>query len=402
MKELTFWFIRRFEVRPRKFVDADTIRTSIGLEFPGQLTRYPARFGARLSQAFTATNASETIQADEIEMIQDVERPIPDSDPHKSYCFTDGVGCFSSEMGMAIHRALLLQQGRIDVLTPDTALPPAPSVYQIRIGGAKGIITLHPLLPGRVIHLRPSMEKFKVPHLHVEVARSFNHPAKVRLNRPLITILHGRGVSTRVFMELQRETVSQAKKMIQSFENAGNFLETQKMGVSFGLPKTLQNLYKLSMEHSEDPTLRFYARNVRKYLRHDFMARCLDVALYHVLRNLKYKAQIPVPQGWKVVGTIDECGILEPGEIFGSYYFFSKKHFVLVINHFSVPIAEDLELINVEGKVLIYKSPVIHPGDVQVVTAVSRQSLPVDCPLLHLRNCVVFSQKGICLTSLLT
>jgi hypothetical protein len=42
-------------------------------------------------------------------------------------------------------------------------------------------------------------------------------------------------------------------------------------------------------------------------------------------------------------------------------------------------------------KIIITRSPVMHPGDVQIVDAVN---VPEDSPLQHLRNVVVFSQHG--------
>lgn len=309
------------KIRQRQ-VNADSIRTSIGMEFPGQLTRCPARFGARLAQAFTATNPSVIINDAQGEMIyvDDVERPVPQSDllvgtesssehgQQKFYCFTDGVGSFSPEMGIAIHRELLFKQGKIHDITPESTILsrfPPPSVYQIRIGGAKGIITLNPLLSGGVICLRPSMRKFEVPHYHLEIARSFDRTKRVRLNRPLITILYGRGVPRKVFLNLQREAIAQAKKAVslQSLEDTGKFLDVYAMGSSFGFPATLQNLHKLN--------------TIGTALKHPFIERCMSVALYHMMRNLKYKMQIPVPRSWKLVGTIDEFSILQPEEIFG-------------------------------------------------------------------------------------
>jgi hypothetical protein len=47
----------------------------------------------------------------------------------------------------------------------------------------------------------------------------------------------------------------------------------------------------------------------------------------------------------------------------------------------------------IEGKILITRSPQIHPGDVQFVRAVSRPD--VERKLGHLRNVVVFSCKYV-------
>ncbi len=69
-------------------VDAATIIKSLGM-FDGELMRCPARYAARLSQAFTATDATVT-EIEEIIRIPDIE--------NDKYCFTDGVGTLSLEM----------------------------------------------------------------------------------------------------------------------------------------------------------------------------------------------------------------------------------------------------------------------------------------------------------------
>lgn len=45
----------------------------------------------------------------------------------------------------------------------------------------------------------------------------------------------------------------------------------------------------------------------------------------------------------------------------------------------------------IKNNVMITRSPVMHPGDVQVVNAVG---VPLESPLRTLRNAVVFSQQG--------
>jgi hypothetical protein len=91
------------------------------------------------------------------------------------------------------------------------------------------------------------------------------------------------------------------------------------------------------------------------------------------LRALKYKARIPVKEGYTLHGIMDETGVNEEGQIF------------CIVETDGRP-----EVIT--GKdLIITRAPALHPGDIQMVTAVA---VPNDSPLMRLRNCICFSQKG--------
>ncbi|OAX43638.1 hypothetical protein K503DRAFT_680643, partial [Rhizopogon vinicolor AM-OR11-026] len=91
----------------------------------------------------------------------------------------------------------------------------------------------------------------------------------------------------------------------------------------------------------------------------------------HILRELKYRAHIEVPGSYTLLGVSDEWQCLREGEIFATVY------------------DERAGLHKaITGDVAITRSPQIHPGDMQVVTAVRRPELE------HLKNVVVFSCEG--------
>jgi len=119
--------------------------------------RCPARFAARLSQAFTATDSSIIVEPDDIQRIPDIER--------NGFCFSDGNGVASPLMFQAILEAR--PQGRNIKKGKRTT-----SVVQVRIQGAKGVISEDPTLPGSVLQLRPSIVKFEAnDHHDMEIAR---------------------------------------------------------------------------------------------------------------------------------------------------------------------------------------------------------------------------------------
>lgn len=69
---------------------------------------------------------------------------------------------------------------------------------------------------------------------------------------------------------------------------------------------------------------------------------------------------------------MDETGFLKEGEIF------------------CITRTEEGKFI-LQGRVVVTRSPALHPGDVQYATAVN---VPADSPLKALCNCVVFSSEG--------
>lgn len=71
-------------------------------------------------------------------------------------------------------------------------------------------------------------------------------------------------------------------------------------------------------------------------------------------------------------GIMDETGILKEGEVFCA-------------------VASEEESHVITGSVVVTRSPVLHPGDVQCVEAVQ---VPPGHMLTYLHNVLVFSSKG--------
>lgn len=72
---------------------------------------------------------------------------------------------------------------------------------------------------------------------------------------------------------------------------------------------------------------------------------------------------------------MDETGTLNEGEVF-------------IIISTDPKVARKQVL---TGRMIVTRSPALHPGDVQLVKAVD---VPLDHPLQKLSNCICFSQKG--------
>jgi hypothetical protein len=166
-----------------QIVNAQTIIKELGsfsVTFDRSLIYCPARYGARVSQVFTSTDASTSVKPEEIKQLPDIQ--------NGSWCFTDGVGTISPDMACDIWKELQAVRRR------RARTKSRPRVFQVRFMGSKGMLSVDYKLPGRTICLRPSMIKFEAPgSLQIEIAQAFHSPGKYYLNRPLIMILEHLG-----------------------------------------------------------------------------------------------------------------------------------------------------------------------------------------------------------------
>ncbi|EKM60969.1 uncharacterized protein PHACADRAFT_168316 [Phanerochaete carnosa HHB-10118-sp] len=351
LKEHAVWFVKEFLLPDGTVVNACTIIAGLGdFTRDRQLIYCPARYGARISQAFTATDSSVTVEAEEVIEVPDIE------DPTGTWCFTDGVGTMSVRLAREIWKVLAARRRGSRWQT-------YPRALQIRFQGSKGMLSVDHTLSGRAICLRPSMIKFEALNSNqIEVARAFNRPGPFYLNRPLIMILEHLGVQHEVFQDLQDAAVMDAQQSVESLEKAARLLETFGLGASFRLTSVFLSLHKLAVGPlTED----------------NFWRKMMDFAVNHVLRELKHHARIPVPNAWNLVGVADVHGYLEEHEVFGCIY----------------P-TDGTGPIYLDGRVLVTRSPTIHPGDVQVVQGIGRPPPGSPFERESLRNTLVFSVKG--------
>ncbi|EAU92881.1 RNA-directed RNA polymerase 2 [Coprinopsis cinerea okayama7 len=356
LKEHSVWFVKPFVDTKHGLVNAESIIHSLGnfdgLDFDSQLMHCPARYAARLSQAFTATDAC-IIEVEEIINGRDIEVVSPEG---QKYCFTDGVGTLSPELAREIWKHLKRTKRRA------RSVKGHPAAYQVRFMGSKGMLSVDYRLQGSTIYLRPSMIKFEAPNSRaIEIARSFDRPTPYFLNRPLITLLEGLGVPLSTFKFFQDRAVRETQQAASSLATAAAMLDTYGLGASFRLPSVMNSLNKLGI-----PVLN----------QDRFLSRAMEYAINHILRLLKNHARIPVPGAWTLVGVADVHRFLQPRQIFA---------YVKPLNSRGIYL---------EGPVLISRSPTIHPGDVQLVQAIGHP--PPDSPFAHepLANTVVFSVLG--------
>ena len=306
----------------------------------------PAKAAARLGQAFTDTTTSVKIAPKAIAYKSDIER--------NGFCFSDGCGTISTAILGIIKRAH--KKGKCTRST----------VFQIRYGGAKGMLSLDASLPDDLMVLRPSMAKFEARgQLDIEICGTANSPSPAFLNKQLIKILEDLGVRPQVFKELLENNIRRLEYFGSEPLAAAFLLESGHISDVANIANLIRRLHSLKLQIFAD----------------DFLSKMVKMAGVVALQELKYRARIPLENDWDtwgikgltLYGIMDETGFLMEGQIFCPVQIHKGLFRVL------------------EGRCVITRAPCMFAGDVQVVEAVC---VPENNLLSKLRNVVVFPQKG--------
>ncbi|KAJ7608735.1 RdRP-domain-containing protein [Roridomyces roridus] len=349
LKEYSFIFMTPMEVGGILH-DAAYIRSLLG-DFT-KIMDQPAMLGARWAQAFSSSDPSVTLSRDQI-------RVMGDKTAQDGTIFTDGCCSISS----SLMRAVWLTQRRAH------KIPFPPSAIQIRCAGAKGVLVANPNFPNDTLAFRPSQQKFITSdEPTLDIATTSARPILTYLNRPLIAMLEHHGVPRESFMELQQIAIDQVHQMKNSLRQASKIFAQHGLGSSFRLPSLFNNIHSLLKLDIGNWSA---SRRDENVFAHQLIKTAIAFATMHVLREIKHRGHILIPGSYTLIGVSDEWDCLQEGEIYA--------HIVDERNNVNRILC---------GRVLITRSPQIHPGDLQFVDAVERPQLA------HLTNVVVFSCKG--------
>lgn len=290
----------------------------------------PSKFASRLGLVLSSSVATVPVPREVARMVGVVP------DVVRNGCiFSDGVGVISPSLAEKVAASLGLLH--------------CPSAFQIRYSGAKGMLTLHPDLGhGDQMRLRPSMLKFESAHEVLEIL-SWSRPQPAFLNRQLIAVLSSRGIDDSVFLNLQRACLNDEMSMPSAFSKSIRPVASKRFRAlsGCGFPPS-----------------------------HPYFAAGIEAIRSSRLRELRRSSRIPVApdQGRNLLGVLDEYGILEYGEIFLS-----------VSEDIEDPLSVGRVVV---GDIIVARSPTLFPGDIRILRAVDHFRLH------HLKNCVVFPQKG--------
>ncbi|KAK0434561.1 RdRP-domain-containing protein [Armillaria borealis] len=346
LKDYSFAFVTPFTFQGNH-VTADIIRGQLG-DFT-KVAHRPALLGARWGQMFSTSLPSVEISPDMIALIAD--RTAGSS---TNALFTDGCSTISREL-ITIVKEKVVRRARF-----------VPSALQFRLGGAKGVLFMDPALTGKSLTIRPSQTKFDSENIRsLDITTTSAKPIYCYLNRPMIALLEHHEVPHKSFKDLQDRAINEVRQIKKSLDAAATTFTHHGLGASFHLESLFRNMARsLQAELSED-------LDSESGVHYGLLKTVIAYGATHILREIKHRARIRVPGSYTLIGVSDEWDCLDEGQVYVTIFDPRTN-----------------ERVAVEGRVLVTRSPQIHPGDVQFATAVRRPELN------HLVNVIVFSCKG--------
>lgn len=332
---------------PTSELTTDMIRDWMG-DF--ESIKVVAKYASRVGQCFSTTRAMANGLT--VKRIADIER--------NGFCFTDGVGKISTFLAQMTAQEMGLSSFAAD----------CPSVYQFRLGGSKGVLTVDPSLKGPVVELRPSQEKFPATYRGLEICR-ISQFATAYLNQQIVLVLSALGVSDEVFLVKLRKMLANLELAMEDRSMALQLLQK-----NIDVNQTTVQIASIILDgfmETQDP----------------FLGTCMRLWRSWSIKYLKEKAKVFVEQGAFLLGCVDETGILKGHSNEAPVPDTTHDVSALPEIFLQIPDPEaEGKFRVVEGVCTLARNPSLHPGDVRVVNA-------VDVPQLHhLRNCVVLPQTG--------
>jgi RNA-dependent RNA polymerase len=187
--------------------------------------------------------------------------------------------------------------------------------------------------------------------------------------------LEDRGVNKQAFIDLLEAAKAKIYLSSDSLENFTEHLRKYSMGSQYHLAFILNQLDKLGLDLKDGLNKAAIGR--------PFFESLLRYSMNHSLREVKFKARIPIPNSYQLVGVADEgrayineglsedeVYTLKPGLIYGALLLGLVGTFAYLYGMYLACVygEEDEEgkkkdPVFIKGACLISRSPVIHPGD---------------------------------------
>ena len=278
---------------------------------------------------------------------------LPDLFAENNLNLTDGNGKIKRSLAEKIFENMELKTG--ESLDTTTAV-------QVRLAGLKGVFTIvdadtdsdfnEGLLHCDILY-RKSMKKIEWTHSELCLVK-FGKYNKLFLNTQMMTLL----TSLEDKSEHGWDPKPRLKTIFTDVLEVQAKLLTDNDIASYHLSSHLPN----------------YSKDTASYvdiLSEPFFLSLLRCIYTFNIGNLIKKFHIPLRQGCLLMGIPDPIGVLGDGEVFITY-----------------EETEGALTCRLTGRLLVYKNPCLHPGDLLTPTAVDRQGLH------HLRNVIVFPIIG--------
>jgi len=117
-----------------------------------------------------------------------------------------------------------------------------------------------------------------------------------------------------VFLKIQDDALAAVSGARESIATACGFLRDHGLGWGFSLRFVFEQLGKLGLDLMKRPEIARIDDDPsdvydpeRRVLKNNFLLSTLKFAEFHVLRDIKHRARIPVKDSYVVVGVADEA-----------------------------------------------------------------------------------------------
>ncbi|GMI89458.1 hypothetical protein like AT2G19930 [Hibiscus trionum] len=319
------------------------------------MAKYMARFSLILSKTMK-------LEVDLSNVLFDVLEDTPCTDNEGNFVFdkdgkyrihTDGTGFISEDLALKcpknVFKGSITNGANIEIQTIGALMGESPDMestkshrgvppllLQIRFfynGYAiKGTLLVKKQLPPRTIHVRHSMVKVRpdsnpsnYPTINsLEVVTTSNQPKRTNLSRNLTMLLSHGGVPDDFFMDILKNALEESQR---GFSNKRTAL---KVALNCG---GMDELGVAKMILSGIP------------LDESFLQFRMSIMLNKDRKNL-LEGKLPITESYYLMGTVDPSETLKSGEV------------SIILDNGQI-----------SGKVLVYRSPGVHFGDVHVLNA---------------------------------
>ncbi|KAG2595071.1 hypothetical protein PVAP13_5KG047900 [Panicum virgatum] len=305
------------------------------------VSKYLTRFALILSKTITLdVNFSEVnVIIIKDEPCKDEHGNIVTNDDGEPLIHTDGTGLISFDLAMkcptSVFKGNFLKGHELQDTVDSEKHRYLLSYFRMFYNGnaVKGTVLADKRLPDNTIHIRPSMIKIKADSSSsgvqtfnsFEVVTASHRPRKAFTSRYLIALLHYGGVPDEYFMELLGKALEDVNK---ARNKAGDSLEVALNHADMDDLMSARMILA-GIQPKDEAFLQYQLGLMTKKERKGFQ-----------------QGKIPIDDCYYLMGTTDPTGTLKPDQVC-----------IIHDNH------------QVSGKVLVYKHPGLHFGDIHKLTA---------------------------------
>ena len=265
------------------------------------------------------------------------------------YIITDGIGKISKDLMEYSSKIWGINEPNLNIF----------SAIQIRFMGCKGVFALDPSLGPNTVLYRESQKKFESDDTALNII-SVSNFKEGYLNRQFIILLSTLGVKDKIFENIQDNITKKYLNLLVDSSKA--LLDDNSLYYEV---KNKLNYFT--------PTFEYFFNKGVDLLNEPLFSQLLNIFSYSKLLDIKYNGRLNDKNSACLMGVIDETNTLQEDQVYIHLIYSTENSNINKI---------------LNQKVIIYRSPSLHPGDIKILNAVNNPFLD------HMINVIVFSKQG--------